>query len=638
MKRREFLRWSALGGAALLARPRLGWAFSNSPPLRKFIQPLIGLGPTGIPVATPDRSTYPGTDLYRLETAEFRHQFHPDLNPSRVWGYADLNGPHGYLGGVIVAQKNRPVRLRMCNKLPARHPLPIDTTLDGADQGPNRIAVHLHGGLVPWNSDGGPLTWFDPYGNTGESFAQPGGPGWAEYYYPNAQSARLMWYHDHAMGITRLNAYAGLATAYLLRDDLEQALIATGIIPSREVPLVLQDKSFVDGSDGDYPSGQTGDLWYPYRYEADRWELAPGGQPPVPSCVPEFFADSSVVNGAVSPYLEVEQRHYRFRILNGSQARFFNLQLYYATDDGFQARLDKPGPAFVQIGTEGGFLPGPVLLNSPPRPFATDPAGNVTGYTLLLAPAERADVVIDFSNVPAGARLVLYNDAPAPFPMGDPANDYQSGAAGPDTRNLLQFRVVPRSGARDPFQMDELYRQALKGTRGILPGILALPAAFARVRHLTLNEDFDGYGRLIQKLGTAAGGAMAYMDAPTEVARNGALEVWNVYNLTGDVHPIHFHLANVQVLWRRPFDANAWNGSPSWTGPSRPPDANELGWKETVRMNPGECTSVIMKLDLPVVPFAVPPSPRTGGHEYVWHCHILEHEEHDMMRPLVVNP
>jgi spore coat protein A, manganese oxidase len=381
--------------------------------------------------------------------------------------------------------------------------------------------------------------------------------------------------------------------------------------------------------------------------------------------VPEFFSDTAVVNGAAYPYLEVEPRHYRFRILNGSQARFYNLQLYYADATGQEADLARPGPAFTQIGTEGGFLAFPVRLNAPPRQMGFDPDGNAVRYDLLLAPAERADVIIDFAGIPAGARLILYSDAPAPFPMGDPRYDFFTGAPdqsadggspgtppgkGPNTRTLLQLRVVPRVGARDPVSLDFLPALARSGaSAAVLPALARLdPSRCARVRNLTLNEGFDEAGRLIQKLGTADQNGLDsqglptwgrnYMDPATETPRAGEAEVWNAFNLTGDTHPIHFHLVNVQVLSRRRFDPMAWNGSPTWTGPARGPDANELGWKETVRMNPGECTTVIMRFDLPSVPFAVPPSPRTGGHEYVWHWHILEHEEHDMMRPLVVMP
>ena len=336
-----------------------------------------------------------------------------------------------------------------------------------------------------------------------------------------------------------------------------------------------------------------------------------------------------------------------------------------------EADLSKPGPNIIQIGTEGGFLPNPVALNNPPQQFVVDPeTGSAIGHNLLLAPAERADIIIDFSNVPAGSRLILYNDAPAPFPGGDPRNDYFTGdpdqsafggasstplGAGPNTRTLLQFRVTPLVGAPDPASMSLLESLALNGTPSSIlsadiPADLNAKGGI-KVRDLTLNEDFDEYGRLIQRLGTTVSSgnnnqglptwARNYMDTPTETPKAGRIEIWRIFNLTGDTHPIHFHLVNVQVLSRQPFDVDRFvskKGSIKFTGPARLPDNNELGYKETVRMNPLECTTVIMKFDLPVTPFVVPQSPRTGGYEYVWHCHILEHEEHDMMRPLVVQP
>jgi spore coat protein A len=682
--RRQFIKGAAIAGGAMMLPIKwfgrgTAYAFGQSPSVPKFTIPLPGLGPGGIPVASPTSMVDPVTNLltdyYTITARQSYHDFHPDLpgTGSKIWGYAPEGGvtSQGYLGGVIVAQKDRPVRLKVKNKLPKVHPLPVDKTIMGAEssEAENRMTVHLHGGLVPWNSDGGPYSWFTPGGlnyKQGVSFKNPGPvQGSAEYYYPNQQSARLVWYHDHALGITRLNAYAGLASAYIIRDPIEQALIRNNVIPSREIPLVLQDKTFVDGTDPNYTRGVAGDLWYPYLYEPDRWAYGPNEDPPrnvigllpSPSVVPEFFSDTIVVNGAVYPYARVEPRHYRFRILNGSQARFYNLQLYYAdSSSGTEANLANPGPRMIQIGTEGGFLPRPVALKNQQIGFDLI-TGNANQYTLLLAPGERADVIIDFSSCSAGSKLILYSDAPAPFPMGDPLNDYTTQGTSPNTRTLLQFQVVPRVGAKDPPSLSflELIANGSLGV-GALAGAL-LPAIekcdlrqATRVRDLTLNEDFDEYGRLIQFLGTnvATGSGpppvfgRKYDDAPTETPEDGDMEVWRIFNLTGDTHPIHFHLVNVQVLSRRPFDAASYKGTPAFTGPARNPDANELGWKETVRMNPGEMTEVVMKFDLPKGKFMnnLPLSTRTGvtGHEYVWHCHILEHEEHDMMRPLIVKP
>jgi spore coat protein A len=575
-------------------------------------------------------------DYYKIVMGEYRQQLHPQLSPTRLWGYADATAGDPvwrHLGPVIVARKGTPVRASFINDLPLAHPLPVDTTLPGAELTPNRAVAHLHGGHVPWPSDGGPFAWFAPDGTQGPSRIAwlPDGDGSLTYdhYYPNDQSARLMWYHDHAMGITRLNAYAGLASAYVLRDEVELNLISSGALPAREIPLVIQDKTFKQVGD---EWGGPGDLWYPSTYDpADLSEDHEPGDLPVPSCVPEFFGDTMLVNGLVFPYLEVEPRRYRLRILNACNARFCRLELVYAQSSTFpgstEPAVNKPGPVFLQVGTEGGFLPAST--------------GPVTTQTLLLAPAERADLIVDFSQVAPGSTLILYNDAPAPFPSGDPASDYFPGnrknpaicapGYGPNTRTLLQFRVLNRVGPKDPPP------GKLK-----LPNIPLLSEAGVPVRNLTLNEDFDDFGRLIQRLGTAEAiypGTFArnYMDDPTETPQAGSVEVWRIFNLTGDTHPVHFHLVNVQVMGRQAFNWRRFHGVPRFEGPLRPPEPNETGWKETVRMNPGEMTQVIMMFDPPPVPgVPVPLSPRTGGHEYVWHCHILEHEEHDMMRPLVV--
>jgi spore coat protein A, manganese oxidase len=311
--------------------------------------------------------------------------------------------------------------------------------------------------------------------------------------------------------------------------------------------------------------------------------------------------------------------------------------------DAAEPQPNEAGPAFIQIGTEGGFLPAPAMLNGPRQ------------QQLLLAPAERADLIVDFRNVAAGAVLILYNDAAAPFPHGDPAMDYFAGnpktpssvpGATPNTRTLLQIRVMARSGGADaPISLPSTGMQNPHDGPFLVaqqPGVPTAIPPGVPVRRLTLNEGFDKYGRLMQTLGTdeaasSSGFGRLYEDPATEIVNHGSIEVWEILNLSEDTHPIHFHLVNVQVLSRQPFNRNYSGGTPLWVGNPLAPDANELGWKETVRMNPGEATRVIMKFDLPGgLPFTVPPSPRTGGNEYVWHCHILEHEEHDMMRPLVV--
>jgi len=686
---------TVVAGAALAVPwyfdTRAAFAFYQSQGLRMFAQPLRGVGPRGIPVVAPDAfpSLVTGVTHYSLTIAQFKDQLHPQLGPTTLWGYnpvVPLGGgtqPQRHLGGIFVVQRGTPIQVTFTNTLPPKHILPVDTSANftNAQKHQNATTTHVHGGLTPWISDGGPFTWFTPNGQYGPSVHSAAGniykllnpglqPGQAEYYYPNQQSARMAWYHDHAQDLTRLNAYAGIASAYLIRDSFEANLRNRGLPDfvengGREIPIVIQDKIFVGQNIQDKdptwtgPTG-VGSLWYPHKYERNRWQLGahPLGLPPNPSVIPEMFGDTMLANGTVFPEATVEARRYRLRILNVCQARFLNLQLYVddGSPDGITLDSDgeptnEPGPDFIVIGTEGGFLPRPVNIPSN-QPFDSQ---SLRG-SLITAPAERWDILVDFSKF-TGKKVILYNDAPAPFPMGDPRNDYFPGSPGnptqpqpgfgPNTRQIMRFEVVQATGKDTPLRINTTTDLTPDLTPFLVPpgtavqnGVLHLPPG-VRVRKLTLNETFDGYGRLIQLLGTnkpvkGGGFGRAYLDPATETPEAGETEVWQIANLTGDTHPIHFHLVNVQLLGRQPFDAAHYNGIPNATGSARGPLRTELGWKETVRMDPGEVTTVIMKFDLPMVPFSVPSSPRTGGNEYVWHCHILEHEEHDMMRPLVV--
>ena len=669
--RRQFVQAAALTAATpfLAASPPRAYAFSQSDNLQKFIQPLRRPG-AGIPLATPDMGPpqpwwQAGATHYTIDIGQFEDQLHPALpNPTRLWGFGQgAASSFRHLGGVIAAARGTAVQVTFRNNLPATHILPVDTTIPGAELAPNRTSVHVHGGLVPWVSDGGPHAWWAPDGDHGLSWTNAlGNPNLNEfeYYYPNNQGARLVWYHDHALGITRLNAYAGIASGYVITDAYETTLTGTpfnlpGPLAARTIYLIFQDKTFVSANiaalDPTWPllmpNSRPGDLWYPHVYEPARWELAPGGAPPNPSAVAEAFGDTILVNGTVYPFLEVEQRQYRLRMLNACNARFLNPRLVFAQGAALPASAEPnpnaAGPAFIQFGTEGGFLPAPVMVNGPNQPL------------LLLGGAERADLIVDFRNVPAGSTLILYNDAPAPFPGGDARYDYYPGnpktptsitAFGPNTRTLLQIRVKAASVTDPLITLPAVLTPTDPFLVPQTPGVPTPNPVGVPVRYLTLNETFDAFGRLIQLLGTnqpliagveAPQFGLTY-DAPvTESIPHGTTEVWEIANLTGDTHPIHFHLVNVQVLSRQRFSVKQYAGGvPNYQGAPIAPDANELGWKETVRMNPGEVTRVLMKFDLPAVPFPVPPSPRTGGNEYVWHCHILEHEEHDMMRPLVV--
>jgi spore coat protein A, manganese oxidase len=670
-------------------------AFYQSTGIQKFIQPMRSISTsaadTGIPVAVPDGTTGVGGAIhYNIDVAQYTDTLHPSLGLTTLRGYKPQNALGGtttqrHLGGIIVANKGAPVQITFNNNLTGPHPIPIDQTIMGADGGENRTCTHLHGGLVPWISDGGPYAWFAPGDNYGPSvpittyntaFGKTLTDGQAEYYYPNNQSARMLWYHDHTLGITRMNAYIGIASAYIIRDTFEGNLRGKGMPDfiengGREIPIIIQDKIFVDSQtinnvDPLWTGPKTtGSLWYAHTYDPDRWDLTPGKTPPEPSVIPEFFGDTMLANGLVYPFVEVEPRRYRLRILNACQARFLNLQMY--VDDGSTDSItltktlastwvptNAKGPDFLVLGTEGGFLPNPVLM---PSNKTFNP--QTLGGSLITAPAERWDLIVDFSAF-AGKKIILYNDAPAPFPMGDPINDYFPGNAdnptttnpgkGPNSRQILQFKVKETiTGPADRHLNISSETDLSEGNDKLLHnlGNTKLPKNVT-IRRLTLNESADENGRLIQMLGTdvlppsnsAGDFGRAYVDPATEVINAGSTEVWQIVNLTGDTHPIHFHLVNVQIVSRQTFDLSSYNGGePTLMGQPRKPDMNERGWKETVRMNPLEVTNVIMQFKLPTgLPFAIPPSPRTGGHEYVWHCHILEHEEHDMMRPLVVKP
>ena len=373
ISRRQFLKGSMMAGAYLAAgsagalwKPRRAYAFAQSPNLKKFIQPLRNPLTGGIPLAASDgvrnwpALTATGIPVdastgvlkwgaktathYTIGISEYRDQLHPQLtNGTRLWGYGQ-NGNYKHLGGIIVAKRDAPVQITFQNNLPDSNIVPVDTTIPGAKQAQNRTAVHLHGGLVPWISDGGPFDWWAPDGSHGDSFLNnkilnPSAAklNEAEYYYPNGQGARLVWYHDHAFGITRTNAYAGIASGYVITDAYEALLSQApyyipGPLDPRTLYLIFQDKIFYDGTnDPSYPvkGAQPGDLWYAHTYEADRWQIS-GGVPPDPSVIPEFFGDTILVNGTVYPYVEVEQRQYRLRALNACNARFLNPRLYYA--------------------------------------------------------------------------------------------------------------------------------------------------------------------------------------------------------------------------------------------------------------------------------------------------------------------
>jgi spore coat protein A len=553
LSRREFLEVAGVGAAALLLPRNRAYAAPIDPStLAKYVDPL--------PIPGVLSPTTPGGSHYRVEISEFSQQLHRDLSPTTVWGY---NG--SYPGPTFEARKNKPITVEWVNNLinPTLQ-LPLDTTLETspATDPRNRVSPHLHGGHVLSAWDGIPDAWFTPGSPPAET-----GPGFygTTFEYANDQQATTLWYHDHANGVTRLNVYAGLAGFYLIRDAVEDSInLPDGPF---EIPLVIQDRMF----DADAP----GQWFYPNQ----------GVTPVHPIWVPMFFGNIALVNGKVWPYLEVEPRKYRFRILNGSNSRFYSLHL--------GSKL-----SFTQIGSEGGLLPEPVTLEE-----------------LLIAPGERADVIVDF----AGHKdqvITLANDGPAPFPKGETTS----------LPEIMQFHVTKRLSGRDTSSLPKK-----------LPAFQRLnPNSATNVRNLTLNHVLQSPMhpfRLLLGNGMQipTPGGLFFTDPVTETPRNHSTEIWNFLNLTDSTHPMHVHLVQYQVLDRQFFDVNTYISSGgqqlSLMGDPIPPDPNEMGWKDTVRANPGQVTRIIIRFD---------GLPTDRIRRYMWHCHILEHEDNDMERPYVL--
>jgi FtsP/CotA-like multicopper oxidase with cupredoxin domain len=746
--------------------------------------------------------------------------------PEQVWGY---DNPH-YLGPIILTTTGTPVRIRALNFLPpgraaldangkvtARNGdmfLPVDESLPGAGVTPandkypqSRVAFHLHGGDSPWISDGTPHQWVtaagdpSPYKRGDRTTNVPDmpdpGDGGLTLFWPNDQSSRLMWYHDHTFGLTRQNAYSGAAAGYVIIDAAELALLnggtVNGVPITKAIPgglldqlvLVVQDKTFVPDDIAFQDSrwdvaawGMPGDLWYPHVYEpavvpdaqgtlvenpAGRWDWGPTmglaytpSRLPLPdgsygqvSATPESYMDTPVVNGVAYPVLKVDPKAYRVRFLNGANDRYFNLSLWVADDsvqssdgrsntevrmvtgDGRPGGVPDPtskGPSIIQFANEAGLLPAPIVHQ--PQPMKLDAALTEVAGDFYLAGAERADTVIDFSAY-AGKTLILYNDSTAPVPAGDPRYDYYTGdpdqtpfggapstapGFGPNTRTVMQIVVAPLAAgataatpydpagnggamatelpkafkASVPAHLAPSFNPKLPPVLDLVANTLTLPRGSALPLKVKTIEGFNDpdFGRLIAQIGVELPNAnaatpLAYIDKPTDVINHGELQYWLIKNHDGDNHPMHFHLFNVQVVARVDQATGALKG----------PEADELGWKETVKNWPGEDVVVAMQPKTPQLPFGLPNSVRlldptlaagattntalfppgtttasgtlapyaftqldltTGlpvpaatpvintiadfGWEYVWHCHILGHEENDLMRPLVFRP
>lgn len=698
----------------------------------QFIDPLPLLTVAGGPIET---IIDDGSQI-ELTMKQFKAQVMPSAfvpatgtyTGTWVWGYRNNapSDPAGtYIGPVIVAERGSPTEIKFINNLPTSasdnevlaYKNSTDQSLHWANpggvaryvnngtneapiwvgnpdhyQGAIPAVPHLHGGEQPAAIDGGPDQWFTSTGQHGPAFYSMDGDSSQNYTifrYPNVQEAAPLWFHDHTLGATRLNVYAGLAGAYVLTDPAQtlpggltpigldrdggNALGDTDSSDEYLIPLVIQDRMF----------DTNGQLYFPNV----------GINPEHPYWLPEFLGDTICVNGKVWPFLNVEPQRYRFLVLNGSNARPYEM---FLTDPVTKA----PGPPIWVIGTDGGYLDNPVKI---------DPA---LGQKLLVMPGERYEVIVDFAGY-AGRTFLLRNTASAPYPKGAPPN-------GSTTGRIMQFRVGPgpittdnsynpASGTPIRTGSQAIVRLANPATGGLGAGVLD-----PKTRELTLNEVMGPGGPLEVLVnntkwmglrpgptnpnnmdGVVNGGKKDGQDNPnylTEWPNEGDTEVWEIVNLTADAHPIHLHLVQFQLMNRQNFNVNkytkAYNGSfpggvfigaygpplaydpgsntlsggkyggnpdiaPYLQGPVRPPSPEEAGWKDTVIMYPGQVTRIVVRWGPQGLPanteasgvyFPFVPNDTTTGtpskFDYVWHCHIIDHEDNEMMRPdqVVPNP
>ncbi|HEX5015396.1 MAG TPA: multicopper oxidase [Candidatus Limnocylindrales bacterium] len=683
--RRTFLKVSFAGGAALVIPWRAGVRPVQAAPepglldgadIGQFITPLL------VPPAMPRAGKIKtrggkNIDYYDLAVRQFQQQILPTGYPATtVWGY----GPRAGQGGPLIfnapsltieAKHATPVRVRWSNELrvdpadPASpflpHLLPVDPTLHWANppggttfrdtrpeftetpgpyRGPVPIVTHVHGSDgVGDESDGYAEAWYLPaagdiptgYATTGtwydffkgkantKGFAAPGTsvwePGTAVFEYTNQQRASTLWYHDHTLGMTRLNVYAGPAGFFIIRGGPGDQVIDTrtgspatlpGPAPAlgdpaglayHEIPIAIQDRAFRDD----------GSLFYPDTRAYFDGITGPFiGDPGDPTDVspiwnPEFFGNTIMVNGATWPYLDVQQARYRFRFLNGCDSRFLILDF-----------TGIPGIEVWAIGNEGGFLEAPVNLTE------------LNGGRLLLGLAERADLIVDFSRVAVG-RHVLANIGPdEPFGGGEPPDDFD--VADPATTGrIMEFHVTA----------------ATSGDRTTPPQFLRLPPiqhlGAGTPRPLALIEEMSMHfddAPASAMLGTLAGDAATgaslvpamWSDEITENPAVGGTEVWEFYNTTADAHPVHIHETFFEVVNRQAIEVDEDERLVRVAAGSSPrgPEPWEKGWKDTVVAYPSEVTRVKLRFDV--------------AGQYVWHCHIVSHEDNEMMRPYRIGP
>jgi len=598
-----------------------------------------------------------------------------------VWGYSTPQGTPGYLGPTILAEEDNPITIIWKNKLPTDNPnghlLNVDYTLHRANPGQGRgindvfktiqdgqipVVPHLHGGETQFQFDGYPEAWWTQKGGPGQKGDYYAGN---QYTYDNDQQAAPLWYHDHALGLTRLNVYAGLAGVYDLTDGNERTLKADNVLPDVEVPLVIQDKAFtLDGQlyypalendvlpDGEGGSGSVGEEAGDF-FDLDQFPENEG----TASALPEFFGDHILVNGVAWPNYDVDQQIYTLKLLNGSDSRFYVLD--FVGVDG----ADDPAKVLAIAG-DGGLLPK-----------AVDVSGG-----FILAPGDRLDVAVDFSNLSDGDQIRLVNSGPdyEPFKGFNTPGNLTSGlidgtAATPvdPVGNIMQFTVDEGIDTGDNATV-------AAGTDLNTIDTLTPDAT----RKVGLFEGADEYGRVQPLLGTAKAGAfhsdtftadgnfgpLDWFADFTEKPTVGTTEKWQVFNFTADAHPVHLHLTQFQVTGRYEIafedEAGGEDGIPDDTTGD-----GEISYG--TYSAPGDID--FTEHDIWISDTFQPPAPEEGGRQdtmyvqsgprdtgvegsynigqmlefdaffekeglYVWHCHILSHEDHEMMRPMEVMP
>ncbi len=549
------------------------------------------------------------------------------------------------LNPTFLASSGVPINVTWMNMLPLTggHILPFDPSImmnmgSNTPMNPDMlpIVVHLHGGHLASIYDGYPTSGLlqmggDMSGMTGMSTDT--------YTYDNSQQSAMIWYHDHSLGLTRLNVYAGLAGSYMIEDANRLDLVAKGILPSTfgtyDTPLMIADRSFT----------AEGQLYFPGASPTDELPGTGGATvadvlPPnyvdlgggFPTAVPEYYGDFIMVNGTAWPHAHVTLGDMMFDLVNGSDSRFFTL------------RLDDARVKVTLVGTDGGLLEKPIVV--------MDGDGVDEQYEqIIFAPGDRLQLMFDFSQLQAGDKVHLLNTGAAfePFKGIDSEGLLRAGVNDDGTPapvvaatladsvgQIMEFRAI--AGTAWHSEMNEF--------TVLNPDFTAVDPAIASVtRKLGIFEFEDQFDRIMPILGTAEVkkdyqgvehvGALGW-DAPvTERVQLGDTEIWEFYNTTADAHPVHVHLGEYQVLGRY-YISESDDNQDGITGNDlgdlidtrtdlpgiqnlRPEDT---GLQDTVWVGPGEALKIIMKFDRPG--------------DYVWHCHILSHEDHDMMRPIKV--